>query len=77
MTIKDRITGRELTFELLSNGILKAYDYACAWDVTFKKVDDKWEGHLHGGLWGYRGILRRLNELQAEKNLFDKIQKLA
>ena len=38
MTIKDKTTGKELTFELLSNGILKAYDYVCGWDVTFKRV---------------------------------------
>ncbi len=76
MLIKDRITGRELDFELLGNGILKAYDRACAWDVTFKKVDGKWEGQLNGGLWGYRGILQRLNELQKHKDLFDKLNNL-
>lgn len=73
MTIKDKETGKELSFELLSNGILKAYDYGCGWDVTFKRVDGVWEGHMNGGLWGYRGILRRLNELQLHKNLFDKL----
>ena len=64
MTIKDKDTGKELTFELLPNGILKAYDYGCGWDVSFKKVDGKWVGHMNGGLWGYRGILRNINLLQ-------------
>ena len=64
MTIKDNDTGKELTFELLSNGILKAYDYGCGWDVSFKKVNGMWQGHMNGGLWGYRGILKQLNLLQ-------------
>ena len=64
MTLKDNNTGKELTFELLPNGILLAYDYACGWDVSFKKVGDKWQGHMNGGLWGYRGILKQLNLLQ-------------
>ena len=73
MTIKDKDTGKELDFELLDNGILKAYDYGCGWDVTFKRVDGVWEGHMNGGLWVYRGILRRLNELQLHKNLLDRL----
>lgn len=64
MTLKDKDTGRELTFELLPNGILKAYDYQCGWDVSFKKVDDAWQGHMNGGLIGYKGILKQLNLLQ-------------
>jgi hypothetical protein len=64
MTIKDNDTGKELTLELLPNGILKAYDYACGWDVSFKKVNGKWVGHMNGGYVGYRGILRNINLLQ-------------
>ena len=64
MIIKDNKTGKELDFELLSNGILKAYDYVCAWDVTFKRVDGVWQGHMNGGYIGYKGILKQLNLLQ-------------
>ena len=64
MTIKDKDTGKELDFKLLPNGILKAYDYHCGWDVSFKKVGDKWQGHMNGGYVGYRGILKQINLLQ-------------
>ena len=64
LTIKDNETGKELSFELLSNGILKAYDYACGWDVSFKKVDGQWVGHMNGGLFGYRNILTQLNQIR-------------
>lgn len=64
MTLKDKANGKELTFELLPNGILKAYDYHCGWDVSFKKVGDTWQGHMNGGLLGYKGILKQLNLLQ-------------
>jgi len=64
MTLKDKDNGKELTFELLPNGILKAYDYQCGWDVSFKKVGDTWQGHMNGGLLGYKGILKQLNLLQ-------------
>lgn len=77
MTIKDTKTGKELTFELLSNGILKAYDYGCGWDVSFKKVNGMWQGHMNGGLLGYKGILKKLNELQLHKNLLDSVKNMA
>ena len=64
MILKDKDTGKELDFELLPNGILKAYDYHCGWDVSFKKVGDKWQGHMNGGYVGYRGILKQINLLQ-------------
>lgn len=64
MTLKDKVNGKELTFELLPNGILKAYDYHCGWDVSFKKVGDTWQGHMNGGYIGYKGILKQLNLLQ-------------
>jgi len=64
MTLKDKTNGKELTFELLPNGILKAYDYHCGWDVSFKKVGDAWQGHMNGGYVGYKGILAQLNLLQ-------------
>ena len=71
MIIKDNASGKELSFELLSNGILRAYDYSCGWDVTFKKVNGVWEGQLNGGLCGYRGILDKLNELQAHRDFMN------
>ena len=64
MTLKDKTNGKELTFELLPNGILKAYDYQCGWDVSFKKVGDTWQGHMNGGYIGYKGILKQINLLQ-------------
>ena len=73
MTLKDITSGKELTFELLPNGILKAYDYHCGWDVSFKKVGDAWQGHMNGGYVGYKGILAQLNLLQ--QNL-DEVRKL-
>ena len=80
MTIKDKDTGKELTFELLPNGILKAYDYHCGWDVSFKKVNEKWVGHMNGGYVGYRGILRNINLLQESldsvKELYKDIKEI-
>ena len=73
MTLKDKTNGKELTFELLPNGILKAYDYHCGWDVSFKKVCDTWQGHMNGGYVGYKGILAQLNLLQ--QNL-DEVKKI-
>ena len=61
MKIKCNETGKELDFELLSNGILIARDYECGWDVSYKKIDGKWTGHMNGGHYGYRGILKQLN----------------
>ena len=75
MTIKDNDTGKELTFELLPNGILLAYDYTCGWDVSFKKVGDKWQGHMNGGLWGYRGILKKLNLLQQNLDQLNSLKR--
>lgn len=81
MTLKDKDTGKELDFELLPNGILKAYDYHCAWDVTFKKVGDTWQGHMNGGYVGYKGILKQLNLLQqnldAVKALMKDVREIA
>ena len=64
MTIKDN--GKEFYFERLANGLLRTYDYKSAWDITFKKVDGKWEGHFHGDYPGYAGLLNKLNLLQQQ-----------
>jgi hypothetical protein len=64
MTIKDN--GKEFHFERLSNGLLRTYDYACAWDVTFKKINGKWEGWHNGGYIGYKSLLNKLNLLQQQ-----------
>ena len=58
--------GKEFYFERLPNGLLKTYDYECAWDITFKKVDGKWEGHFRGDYVGYKGLLNKLNLLQQQ-----------
>jgi len=58
--------GKEFYFERLANGLLKTYDYKCAWDITFKKVDGKWEGHFRGDYVGYKGLLNKLNLLQQQ-----------
>ena len=31
------------TPELLPNGLLRIYDYGCAWAHLFKKVDSEWK----------------------------------
>lgn len=81
MILKDKDTGKELDFELLQNGILKAYDYHCGWDVSFKKVGDTWQGHMNGGSVGYKGILKQLNLLQqnldAVKALMKDVREIA
>ena len=64
MTIKDN--GKEFYFERLANGLLRTYDYKSAWDITFKKVDGKWEGHFRGDYPGYAGLLKKLNLLQQQ-----------
>ena len=64
MTIKDQ--GKEFYFERLSNGLLRTYDYACGWDVTFKKINGKWEGWHNGGYVGYKTLLKKLNLLQEQ-----------
>lgn len=64
MTIKDN--GKEFYFERLANGLLRTYDYESAWDITFKKVDGKWEGHFRGDYVGYKGLLNKLNLLQQQ-----------
>ena len=64
MTIKDN--GKEFYFERLSNGLLCTYDYACGWDVTFKKINGKWEGWHNGGYIGYKSLLNKLNLLQQQ-----------
>jgi hypothetical protein len=64
MTIKH--DGKEFYFERLANGLLKTYDYKCAWAITFKKVDGKWEGHFRGDYVGYKGLLDKLNLLQQQ-----------
>jgi hypothetical protein len=66
MTIKDN--GQEFHFERLANGLLKTYDYKCAWDITFKKVDGKWESHFRGDYLGYKSLLNKLNLLQQQVN---------
>jgi len=33
--------------ELLPNGLLRIFDYGCAWTHLFKKVDGKWK-HYSG-----------------------------
>ena len=76
MTLKDKDSGKELTFELLPNGILKAYDYHCGWDVSFKKVGDTWQGHTNGGYVGYKGILAQLNLLQQNLDEVRKIKEM-
>lgn len=58
--------GKEFYFERLPNGLLKTYDYECAWDITFKKVDGKWESHFRGDYVGYKGLLNKLNLLQQQ-----------
>ena len=75
MTLKDKTNGKELTFELLQNGILKAYDYQCGWDVSFKKVGNTWEGHMNGGYIGYKGILNQLNLLQQSLDQVKELMK--
>lgn len=76
MTLKDTTNGKELTFELLPNGILKAYDYHCGWDVSFKKVGDTWQGHMNGGYVGYKGILAQLNLLQQNLDEVKQLMKM-
>ena len=76
MTLKDITNGKELTFELLPNGILKAYDYHCGWDVSFKKVGDTWQGHMNGGYVGYKGILAQLNLLQQNLDEVKQLMKM-
>jgi hypothetical protein len=47
-------------FELLPNGILRAYDYECKWDLTFcKDKNGKWVAHSQSA--GYAKDLQ--NEL--------------
>ena len=78
MTIKDN--GKEFYFERLANGLLRTYDYKSAWDITFKKVDGKWEGHFRGDYPGYAGLLNKLNLLQqqvdAERALTKDLQEV-
>jgi|SRR6056300_34490 len=78
MTIKDN--GKEFYFERLANGLLRTYDYKSAWDITFKKVDGKWEGHFRGDYPGYAGLLKKLNLLQqqvdAERALAKDLQEV-
>ena len=76
MTLKDITNGKELTFELLPNGILKAYDYHCGWNVSFKKVGDTWQGHMNGGYVGYKGILAQLNLLQQNLDEVKQLMKM-
>jgi hypothetical protein len=76
MTLKDITNGKELTFELLPNGILKAYDYHCGWDVSFKKVGNTWQGHMNGGYVGYKGILAQLNLLQQNLDEVKQLMKM-
>jgi hypothetical protein len=76
MTLKDITSGKELTFELLPNGILKAYDRHCGWDVSFKKEGDTWQGHMNGGYVGYKGILAKLNLLQQNLDELKKIKEM-
>jgi hypothetical protein len=64
MTIKDK--EQEFHFERLPNGLLRTYDYQSAWDVTFKKINGKWEGWLNGGYPGYKTLLQKLNLLQEQ-----------
>jgi len=76
MTLKDTTNGKELTFELLPNGILKAYDYHCGWNVSFKKVGNTWQGHMNGGYVGYKGILAQLNLLQQNLDEVKELMKM-
>ena len=75
MILKDKNTGKELDFELLPNGILKAYDYHCGWDVSFKKVGDTWQGHMNGGYVGYKGMLSQLNLMQQNLDAITALMK--
>jgi len=48
--------------ELLPNGLMRVHDYACQWDLLYRKEKGKWVAHGgNAGLPAYQHLLRIIN----------------
>tara|TARA_A100001037_G_scaffold302392_1_gene333902 strand:+ start:4791 stop:4958 length:168 start_codon:yes stop_codon:yes gene_type:complete len=48
--------------ELLPNGLMRVHDYACQWDLLYRKENGKWIAHGgNAGLPAYEHLLKILN----------------